>query len=452
MKKFVSGLFLLLFLCGNMFAQKVSEVKTLTIDEAVNYAIQNSRTLKSASIDLEIKKRAKDNCWNVIIPSLTGSATISRVNEYKNMMGSIMSAINSIPEPQPTEANYWTFVGNVNAQLNLNLALIQGVKATKANYEAGLITWEQNLKETELNVRKMFYGILMQQESISLQEINFDSAKERYEQSKKNFAGGLVPELMLLQAQVSYENQKPALEKSKQAFLQQLDMFAFLLGMPFGTKLQLVGEIKPEFKILDAKNLVSQYLNNRLDVQSMRKNLELTRISLAANNLSTYTPSLSLNYGWQPIISSIDSTDKNTSGSWKNPTDNGSFSATLVWNITNMLPFTSNGQKIKDSKQNIQKLEIALQTVLQNAEMQIHHLVDKLEQSKDAIATSQRNANLAQKAYEQTYEAYKAGTQELLDVKDAENQMNMAKLGLMSEKMNYVTNLLDLEYAVNSKL
>ena len=36
-----------LFLCGALFS--------LTVDEAVDYALKNSKTLQSAAIDLEIK-------------------------------------------------------------------------------------------------------------------------------------------------------------------------------------------------------------------------------------------------------------------------------------------------------------------------------------------------------------------------------------------------------------
>lgn len=461
-KKLVFMVLLLLF-CNLIFTQTTvaensideQKITTLTIEDAVDYAIKNSRSLKSAAIDLEIKKNAKNNCWNVIVPTVNATGTFALSNELSSQIENLVV--------NPKDPNNKTSgVIGINAQLNLNLALIQGIKATKANYEAGLITWEQNLKETELNVRKMFYGILMQQESLKLQEVSLQNALDRYEQAKKNYESGLVPELMLLQSQVAYENQKPSLVKAKQAVEQQLDMFAFILGMNYGTKIKLEGVIEPTFKDFDAENLVAQYLTNRLDVQSMKKNIELLRISLAASNLSTYTPSLSLGYSRQPVfapfkevtdLTDIAALQKITSlGGWDNRIDNGSFSATLAWNVTNMLPFSSNGVKIKETKENIKKLEITLQTVLQNAEMEIHHLVDKLEQSQASIGISQRNVNLAEKSYQQTYEAYKAGTQELLDVKDAENQMNQAKLGLMSEKMNYISNLLDLEYAINSKL
>jgi outer membrane protein TolC len=48
--------------------------------------------------------------------------------------------------------------------------------------------------------------------------------------------------------------------------------------------------------------------------------------------------------------------------------------------------------------------------------------------------------------------AYRNGTTELLDVREAETQLNQAKLALASEKFNYLSGLLDLEFAINTKL
>ena len=67
------------------FAQEnssaTSEKMILTVEEAVNYAKENSRTLKSANIDLQIKKRAKNFSWNVLVPSVQATGTMSRANE-----------------------------------------------------------------------------------------------------------------------------------------------------------------------------------------------------------------------------------------------------------------------------------------------------------------------------------------------------------------------------------
>ena len=421
----------------------------LTVEEAVNYAKENSRSLKSANIDLQIKKRAKNFSWNVLVPSVQATGTMSRSNEVTNTMDAIISAINPMYQPAEIEpSDHWKAIGGLTASLNLSVALIDGIRASFANYEAGLITWEQTYKETELNIRKMFYALLLQQESLNLQKTTLANAKNRFEQAKINFRNGLIPELSLLQTEVTYENQKPAIVKQEQALKEQLDTFAFLLGIPQGTEIALSGEITPDFVELNPQELYQKYMENNLEIALFKKNLEMMKINYSAQNLQIYTPAVSLSYGWQPVLSDITS-DWSDKDNWF---DNGSFSVTLAWNITNMLPFSASSLKVQDLKNNIEQMNLNLINLEENAKMKINNLVNVLNQSRAAIESSNRNISLAQKSYDMTSIAYRNGTTELLDVREAETQLNQAKLALASEKFNYLAGLLDLEFAINSKL
>ncbi|MBQ5631739.1 MAG: TolC family protein [Treponema sp.] len=450
MKKIIIVSILFLSAVSNIFAEKntkTQEPLTLTVEDAVSYAITNSKSLKSSEIDLEIKKRAKMYSWNVFLPSLSVSGTMSRSNEYSDMMDSIKSAINPSHKPlEPAEINHWKAVGNVSAQLNFNLAMIQSMCASKANYEAGLISWEQTSKQTEMNIRKMFYALLLMEENLRIQNELLDSAEARWQQAEINYKNGLVPQLSALNAQVAYENKKPAILELTQSLKQQKDTFAFLLGIPYGREINLVGSIDTRFVKVDADELVQKYAKENLDVKALQKNIELLKISLNASRLSTFTPSLSVSYGFQPVVAQIDSDWIDTY------IDNGSFSATVVIDVMKMMPFSANMQSIKDTKQNLAKAELGLSQLLQNTEIQIHTLVDKLNKSEASIKASQMNIKLAQKAYDMTVKAYNSGTQELLDVKDSENSLSQAKLGLLNEKLNYISALLDLENAINVKL
>lgn len=448
---------ILFFLAVLIFSEKnfaqenssaTSEKMILTVEEAVNYAKENSRTLKSANIDLQIKKRAKNFSWNVLVPSVQATGTMSRSNEYSNSMDSIMSMMPGYKPTEPEPSDYWKAVGGINASLNLSVALIDGIRASFTNYEAGLISWEQTYKETELNIRKMFYALLLQQESLNLQKTTLANAKNRFDQAKINFRNGLIPEISLLQTEVTYENQKPMIVKQEQALKEQLDTFAFLLGIPQGTEIELSGEITPEFVDLNPEELYQKYMENNLEISLFKKNLELMKIQQSAQNLQIYTPAISLSYGWQPVLSDV-TADWGDKDNWF---DGGSFSATLVWNITNMLPFSSASLKARDLKDNIAQMNLNLISLEENAKMKINNLVNVLNQSKAAIESSNRNISLAQKSYDMTSIAYRNGTTELLDVREAETQLNQAKLALASEKFNYLSGLLDLEFAINTKL
>lgn len=450
-------LFMTTTVTGFLFSQSdegkvVSEnVMNLTVDQAVDYANQNSKTLKSSAIDLEMKRRANGVKWNQLLPAVNVTGTVSRSNKKVDTSAAMMEAIAGmlrVPAPAPaeiTESDHWMVVGNVGISWNFSFALIDGMRLIKKQYEAGQITWDQTVRQNELQIRKLFYGLLLQQESLNLQKKSLENARLRAEQARVNYRNGLIPELTLLQAQVAYENQRPTIMKNEQALNQQLDLFGFMLGVPTGTKIALEGEINPSFVDLNPDVLISLYAQNHPDILALQKNLEILNLNLSVQNMQAYAPALQLSWGFQPVVSDI-------SSNWVDTyMDNGAFSATLAWNLTNLLPFSTNRQSARDTKDNIRKLELSLETLIEKTELDIRTKVDALAQSQAAIEASAGNIQLAQRSYDMTLVAYRNGTVELLDVRDAENQLNQAKLGLVNEKFNYLSGLLDLEYTLNTK-
>ncbi len=446
---FLTIFLLIVIFPGFCFGQETNQQKTetLTVDQAVSYAKENSKTLKSSAIDLEIKKRASDLVWNQFLPSVSLSATTTRSNEYTDTISAIMGAINpAYPIPETTESDHWKAIGNVGISWNFSFALVDGIRIIKKNYEAGLITWDQALKQNELQIKKLFYGLLLQQESLALQQQSLVNAEQRVRQAQINYRNGRIPELQLLQTQVTYENKKPTVLKMEQSVNQQLDMFAFLLGMPSGTKIKLEGKIDPTFINLNADELISNYIGKNPDILALQKNLEILRLNLSVQNMQSFTPVLQLSWGFQPVVTDV-------SKNWMdNYTDNGAFSATLAWSLLDMLPFSVNRQKAKDTKANIEKLELSLATLIEKTELDIRTQVDTLSQSRASIEAVAGSIALAQKSYDMTLASYRNGTSELLDLRDAEDQLNQAKLGLVNEKYNYLSGLLDLEYMLNTNL
>ena len=477
------SLFLLVFsfFSFNLMSQdlssenQLSEKLILTVEDATEFAIKNSRTLKVSAIDVEIAKLKKDNAWNVFLPSVQVTGTMSRSNEISNtsaeMMDGIMSGfmemlmplytqhptlLGSLPSgsssssdsSDPTEADHWKAIGNISLNWNFSFALLEAYKTTISSYEAGLISYEQSVKQTERDVQKLFYGMLLMQENLKLQQEMLENARLRMEQAEVFYKNGLAPELSYLQAQVAYENKKPTVLQMEQSLVQQLNTFGFLLGLPYGTEIELIGTIEPKFIDIEASELVEKYLTNRLDVQSLYKNMELISHGIKATKLQTYTPALALSWGYQPIV--MDITKNWFDGD--NVMDQGALSVTLAWNLTNMLPFSSNITSLKETEKNLEKLELSVATILQNGEIEINSLVDNLKKCESSIKAMEYNVELAEKAYNMSFEAYRVGTTELLDLNEAASQLSQAKLGLMNEKYTYLTTLLDLEYAINAKL
>lgn len=459
-------------------SDKDEQTVTLTEDSAVAYALENSLSIKSSAIDLEIKKRAGDNAWNVLLPTVQASGTLSRsgTSSYSSMEAAAQSALlsarvgalekgSSLPVErqaafynqilggmgyEDTESGHWTTIGNLGVSWNLSLAYIGQIKAAKADYEGGKITYEKSVRETEVNVRKLFYGLLLQQENIRIQKTSLENARLRAVQTETNFKNGLVPELSMLQAQVSYENKRPEVEQADRLLRQQLDTFAFIIGLPVGTSIVLDGSIEPEYVDVDVDTLIQKYSASSLDIKNLDATISSLKDNLSAINLSSYTPALALNYSLQPaLIYGLDFDRYTDADNWN---DSNSFSITLAWNLTNLLPWSSNRQNAKNIESNLKKLELSREMAVENQKVEVRKAVDTLTQARQQIDAMGRNIKLAQRSYEMTMRSYRNGTTELLDVRDAESQLDQAKLGLANQKFNYISALLDLEKTLNINL
>lgn len=465
--KKLSAVAALFFTASVLFAQNEtaedkSETKilSLTVEDAVQYALKNSKSLKSSAIDLEIKKRASDNAWNILLPSLSASATAARLNNIDSTLQSANGSIQlanavlgtTTPVMEESEKAHWSVIGNVGAQWNFNLAMLDSIKIAKNQYESGKITWEQAQRDTEVNIRKMFYGLLVQQESLEIEKESLKNAEALWKQAEKQYNNGSIPRIKMLNTRVTYENKKPKVLNAESSLNQTKESFALLLGLPYGEKFTLEGSIEFAYVDVNANELFSKYVEQNNTIRNFKKQIETMALSIRAKNLSTFTPSLSVNWSYNPMLFAMSEwNDKNIG--FGEEKDSGVLSFTVVYkNIFDMLPCSSNMQSIKDLKQARAKLQLQLEDLYQNTEIEIHKLCDQLEVAKENIEAMQRNVTLAQEAYESTLKSYYAGQTERLEILNSEEQLNQAKLGLLSEKNNYVSAVLDLETKLNITL
>lgn len=468
--------------CGFAFAQESDSNKNekliLTVEDAVSYALKSNQSLKSAAIDLEIKKRANSNSWNTFLPSASLSGTLARSNDIDTIKSSIESsaafpaflqgastpyglegglkAVEQVDSSKLIDDMYgseetalWHPVGSLSFSWAFNAAMLKSISATKKQYEAGLISWEQSVRETEVNIKKMFYGILLAQENLKIQKESMRNAEARWHQAEINYRNGTVPRLSVLNSQVTYENMKPTILSAENSLKQTKETFGFLLGLPYGTKIDLTGTIETSYVDVNADELFKKYVEQNNEIKSLKKNIELIKTGIDATYLSTFTPSLAVSFGLQPTVSNITKNwfDKD------NYSEGGNLTITLAYsNLFDMLPWSSNMQKLKDSKQQLAQAEIGLEQLYQNAEIEVHKLCDNLTVSRANIEAMRNNVTLAQEAYDSTLKAYNNGTQELLAVRDSESSLNQARLGLMNENYNYISAVLDLETKLNITL
>lgn len=418
---------------------------TLTEEEAVEYALESNLQIRSAAIEMGMKKRAEEYAWNRFVPTVQASGTLGRMNADQ-------STFMTTPPYSEIDLPQWSVSGGLDFSLTLNLALYNGVRATQIDYQAGRISYEQARKQIVRDVRKSFYNLLLMQENRELMVENIDAAERRYEQALINYENGMVPELTVLSAQVAWENLKPQLKAMDLGYRQAVQGFKMTLGMDFDREIELEGSIDAEAVDVETDDLIDRYLTDRLDIQSMLVSIRSLENQLTATKLQVYTPQLILGYNLDPTFDGDPWNDPWFGGDYEWNQRSGMFRATIALSLDGFLPFSQTQVGIRDLKDSIELSRIGLLQTIRGAEMEVDATVEQLKKSRDTMEALELNVNLARRAYEMAEEAYNAGSRELLEVENAEIDLKTAQVEVLKEKYNYLSALIDLEYQLNNDI
>jgi outer membrane protein TolC len=438
----------ILFCCVfTVFAQEAPPgVLRISPDEAVDRAIKSNLDLELARVNLDAAKRKSDLVWNQFLPSFDVRGTLSRDNWASTSQGFTLvpvPSVYSITLPQ------WHAQGNFAASLTFSFALVEGIKKYRLDYEAGLSGLQSARIQMERGVRQLYNQILLQQANAALLRENFTNTQRRAAIAEENFKAGLGPRLNWLQAQVAVENIKPTINEMENAIKSLEANFAILLGLPYDTEFELIPiEAGESYISTDVAEFISKASAGKPDILTLQKEIQALHSARKSQALSLYTPYL--RFDW-----SLSSTFNPMMDPWKDgffTADNwnkgGSFSLTLGMNLNSLFSFTKEGQSLKDADNGLLMQNIRLAQMIRETEVDIYTKLNGLEKTRTTAEAQHLTVDLAEQSYRLTEEAYRAGLRTLLEVQEAELSLNQAKQQLFTQQINYLNDLLDLEYAI----
>ncbi len=479
MKRLIVALVAVLFTAGGLLAQETaeepadgtgrSEERQVTAEEvtiidaqtAVRLAEANNLGIEVEDIEVRKAKRLVDNAWTVFIPEVSATGRLSRVNEVQDRAGVAVDPTSEVVPPGGVydrvapfeeEGNRWNLGTELSASLSVNLQIIRSIQQTVQQYEVGSLNLSDAKAQLRRDVRKQFYELLTQQEHIRITEDSIETAQERFEQTEINYENGLVDEFTLLSSRVQLENLRPQLQQQELQYRSQLMGFKQTLGLAPGEPVELDGEIEADLISLEADELVRDYTERRYDIQLARNGITGAELALDAKRAERY-PTLSLRWSADPSFAGDPFEDP-----WFDDIENdwsqqqGAFAVSIIQPLDPLLPFSRTQVEIENRKDDVRKARTQLRQARTGAEIEIRRLVDQLETSRNAIEVRRLNVERARRAFELAEQAYDAGNRELLEVREAEDEMEEAQVQLLEEQKNYVVALLDLVYALNTSI
>ena len=181
------------------------------------------------------------------------------------------------------------------------------------------------------------------------------------------------------------------------------------------------------------------------EIRLLETKIKSVSAQMRGLNLDSFTPKLSFSYATNQTLHPIDS-DWLDGSNWS---DKGSASMSLTWSFTDALPFSNNRIKYNNLRREREQLELSLEQTKDKITLDTEKLFDDLEAAAARIKASKENIALAEESYTLLSNAYNNGTVDFIEVKEAETQLNKARLAEQSELYTYISSLTELEYILD---
>ena len=419
MKKYVCLLLLLILFLFSCFGETV-----LTVDSAVQMALENNRSLKRQEISFMDKERTAKNRWNVFLPDITASAGISRGNEI----------LKNSPEAK------WG--GRVSGAISITLGtdIPHKMNRIKEEYVAGNIDYEVAQRNLEVTVRQGFYELLFVKKDMELVQSNLETNKKRYDQAEARYKGGLAPELDVLNSWLAWSKLVPTYDTLTTNYERKLDQFKITLGIPADEDVVLQGDVEAMIpKEFDLSSIPEEYETPEL--RKLKASLNVAESSRKELRGSSLMPEISLGWSITPTWDDLSQSDQYV--------DRGSLSATIMWHLDNLIPNSSGNLKIKQLEDNAAKIRLQIAEEEEDSISRVENLVRQIQNQQASVKTLEMTRDVAEKTLSLTEEAYNFGTKDMLDVSDAQQTVRNAELDILAKKFDIYCSLLELEYTLN---
>lgn len=398
---------------------------SLSLDRAVERAVEQSLSLQISEIDLLSAQREAANLWAQFLPSLSVGGGVS----YST---SLLSQSRAAAQSDPLSYSL-----NFSASLRLNERLFTTMKQSKLLYQSRLFSYEQARQQIEIQTARSYYSLLAEGANLSILEEVLRLAELELEKNRISFENGYVGQLAYLQSQLSAESAKLSLRRARTAYEAGLGEFLVLLGLEQDIGVELTGEMAVTALDADAEALIQEYLPKRPDVVIQRQRIAQAENTQTQTFLSSRGPSISLSASYAGAYS-------------RTMTDNLTGSIDVTIPLDGWVPLSLKDQALSSARAELEKARLELRNIENTARAGIRSLAANLRNSWAGIEIARLRVEIAERTYELTEIGFQNGTVELLALEDARNNMAEARQQLLSDELAYKTMTLDLAAALNA--
>lgn len=424
---------LLLAFSFSAFAQNKN--LTLTMDEAINLALEKNSELKIAKMEVEKSEQKLREARSGLFPKLDLSGQYQRY---------INKPVIFLPPGSPFGPTLE--IGSDNsytaaAQLSLPLFALPLYEGIGLASDALAIA-EQNYLSVKNkivgDVKKSFLAVILTRETKDVMQQSLKNAEDNFENIKRLNAAGTLSDYDVLRAEVQVENLKPVVLQMENNYKLSLEALKVTIGLDANQNIDVVGDMEfdESYKLPTEQEIIEELLQNNPQLAILEKQVQLNDRNVSLEQ-AAYFPSLAGfgNYQYQTQANDFKFSDYR----WVK---------TFVLGLQLQVPIF-NGFK---TQSRVSQAEIGLnQAVEQKRNLteaiktQALSVLYRVQQALIRIQGQNKTVRTAQEGYEIAKRRLENNVGTQLEVNDAELALRQAKLNRLQAIYDFKVAEADLE-------
>ncbi len=437
----IKYIFILLFVANSVKAQEPKPVSGFSLEDAINYALENNANIKKAQNNV---LKAKKKVWETTsmgFPQIDGTASYQKFIEQPVQL---LPAKIFNPHAQPgtykpvkfgTEQNMkWSATLKQLIFSGSYLVGLQSSRTYKKISENAAVKTKQKVKEAVVNA----YGnALLTEESIKILQKNIKTVEQNLFEVKQMHQNGLVEETDVEQLQITLANLKNQVDYMQRMKNVSYEMLNFTLGKKTDDELVLTDTIESLKEKGMQLNLLSSDFNvdNNIDFQISKNQLKAKKLQIKYEK-SKALPTIAafVNYGKNAYNNDFKFFDNNQA--W--------YEQSLFGININIPIFSSLGRtaRVKQAKLEFENAQIDISEKEKQLRLQFNKMKNEYEHSFKNYEIAKDNLKLAEKIENKEVIKFKEGVGNSF-------QLNQARMQLYQSQQQYLQSIIDI---INKKI
>ena len=421
----------LLIILTFALAANAQQVKSLTLKEAINFALENKDDAKKAKLQVENSEYQIQEVRSRALPQISANGNLI----YNPVIQTTVIDGAGFGQPgttiQAAFGQKWVSTAGVSlTQAIFDQSVFTGLKAAKSTREFYQINEQLTEEQVIERVANNYYQVYVQRQKLTVIDSTYKNTTTVRTIIKGQFDNGLAKKIDLDRILVKISNITTQRQQVLNAVQIQENALKFYMGMPIETQIVIPNkafEVSPQ-SLSEIPNT-----SNRTEYLLLKKQEQLLSYQKKAIEAGYY-PTVSLSAGYNYIGQG----PKMPIGG--KPSDGVYWSDFSSIGLNLKVPiFTGFGTraKVKQADIDLQSIKEDLNDTKLSLDLAFANAKTQIDNSLTTINNQKENAQLAKQVLENTRNNYVQGLASLTDLLDAENSLTEAQNNYTSAILDY---------------